>query len=48
LDKILGLREKWLRSWVMFPLGYRESEKDWLVNLNKVRKSKEDLITEID
>jgi hypothetical protein len=29
-------------------VGYRESEKDWLVNLKKVRKSREDLITEID
>ena len=48
LDKILGLREKGLRSCVMLPLGYRESEKDWLVNLKKVRKSREDLITEID
>lgn len=48
LDEILGLREKGLRSCVMLPLGYRESEKDWLVNLKKVRKSREDLITEID
>lgn len=48
LDKILGLKEKGLRSCVMLPLGYRESEKDWLVNLKKVRKSREDLITEID
>ncbi len=48
LDEILGLREKGLRSCVMLPLGYRASEKDWLVNLKKVRKSREDLITEID
>ncbi|MEH6537405.1 MAG: nitroreductase family protein [Psychroserpens sp.] len=48
LDEILGLGEKGLRSCVMLPLGYRESEKDWLVNLKKVRKSREDLITEID
>ena len=48
LDEILGLREKGLRSCVMLPLGYRDSEKDWLVNLTKVRKSREDLITEID
>jgi nitroreductase/dihydropteridine reductase len=45
LDQILNLREKGLRSCVMLPLGYRDAEKDWLVNLPKVRKSKEDLVT---
>lgn len=44
LDKILGLREKGLRSCVMLPLGYRDSANDWLVNLPKVRKSREDLV----
>jgi nitroreductase len=48
LDEILGLREKVLRSCVILTLGYRNSEKDWLVNLPKVRKSREDLVTEID
>jgi nitroreductase len=48
LDEILGLREKGLRSCVMLPIGYRDAEKDWLVNLKKVRKSKEDLVTVID
>lgn len=48
LDKILGLREKGLRSCVMLPIGYRDAENDWLVNLKKVRKSKEDLVTVID
>lgn len=48
LDKILGLREKGLRSAVMLPLGYRDTEKDWLVNLTKVRKSFEDLVTVIE
>lgn len=47
LDKILGLKEKSLRSCVILTLGYRATEKDWLVKLKKVRKSKEDLITEI-
>lgn len=47
LDKILGLKEKGLRSCVILTLGYRATEKDWLVKLKKVRKSKEDLITEI-
>ncbi len=48
LDELLDLRKKGLRSCVLLALGYRDSEKDWLVNLKKVRKSKEDLITEID
>jgi nitroreductase/dihydropteridine reductase len=48
LDKILGLREKGLRSCVILSLGYRDSDNDWLVNLKKVRKSREDLVTEID
>jgi hypothetical protein len=40
LDEILGLRAKGLRSCVMLPVGYRDSENDWLVTLTKVRKSK--------
>lgn len=47
LDEILELKEKGLRSCVLLPLGYRDAENDWLVNLKKVRKSKGDLITEI-
>jgi hypothetical protein len=38
LDEILGLRAKGLRSCVMLPVGYRDTENDWLVNLTKVRK----------
>ncbi|NLR91978.1 NAD(P)H-dependent oxidoreductase [Flammeovirga agarivorans] len=48
VDEILGLKEKGLRSCVMLPVGYRDAENDWLVNLKKVRKSKEDLVTVID
>lgn len=44
LDDILGLREKGLRSCVILPLGYRDTENDWLANLVKVRKNKEDLV----
>ncbi len=47
LDKILGLREKKLRSTVILPLGYRNVEKDWLVNLAKVRKPINELVTNI-
>ena len=48
VDTILGLKEKGLRSCVMLPIGYRDDKSDWLVNLAKVRKSKEDLVTVID
>lgn len=44
LDEILNLRAKGLRSCVILPLGYRDTENDWLANLEKVRKSKEDLV----
>jgi nitroreductase/dihydropteridine reductase len=47
VDEILGLRAKGLRSCVMLPIGYRNVQSDWLVNLKKVRKSRKDLITEI-
>ena len=47
LDELLSLREKGLRSCVLLSLGYRDLENDWLVNLKKVRKSREDLITEV-
>lgn len=48
LDEILNLKEKGLKSCVMLPVGYRDTEKDWLVNLPKVRKSKADLVTVLD
>lgn len=48
VDKILGLREKGLRSTVLLPIGIRATEKDWLVKLTKVRKSTSDLVTVID
>lgn len=48
VDKILGLREKGLRSCVLLPIGYRDAKNDWLVNLPKVRKSTEDLVTIVE
>ena len=48
LDKILGLKEKGLGSCVILAVGYRDEEKDWLVNLPKVRKSRKDLVTVVD
>jgi len=47
LDKFLGLREKGLRSVTLLPLGYRDVENDWLANLKKVRRPKDELILEI-
>jgi nitroreductase len=47
LDKILGLREKGLRSTLLLPLGYKDVDNDWLANLVKVRKSIEKLVTVI-
>ncbi|MDI6838521.1 MAG: NAD(P)H-dependent oxidoreductase [Rhizobiaceae bacterium] len=44
LDEILSLRERGLRSVTIMPLGYRESENDWLVNLKKVRRPKDSFI----
>ena len=48
VDEILGLREKGLRSAVLLPIGYRQEDKDWLVNLVKVRKPMKDLVTVIE
>lgn len=47
LDEILNLRARGLRSVAMLPLGYREADKDWLVNLTKVRRPREQFITEV-
>lgn len=47
LDQLLGLGERHLRSVVIVPLGYRAAQEDWLVNLKKVRRSREDFVTEI-
>ena len=47
LDELLNLRSRGLRSVLIMPLGYREAEKDWLVSLKKVRRSRENFVTEI-
>jgi nitroreductase / dihydropteridine reductase len=48
LDELLGLKEKGLKSVVLLPLGYRDTEKDWLVNLKKVRRDMADLVTQLN
>jgi len=47
LDEILGLKAKGLRSVAILPLGYREESGDWLVNLKKVRRPRDQFITEV-
>lgn len=47
LDEILKLRARGLRSVAILALGYREEDKDWLVNLKKVRRPREQFVTEV-
>lgn len=43
LDELLGLKAKGLKSITLLPLGYRDTENDWLVNFPKVRRQKDNL-----
>jgi nitroreductase len=47
LDEILGLSARGLRSVAIMPLGYRDESGDWLVNLKKVRRPREQFVTEV-
>jgi len=47
LDELLDLKSKGLRSVTLLPLGYRDAEGDWLVNMKKVRLPKEEFIIEL-
>lgn len=47
VDDILGLRAMGLRSVILLPLGYRQEEGDWLVNMKKVRKPRSGFVTEV-
>ena len=47
VDEILGLGARGLRSVVIVPLGYREETGDWLAKLTKVRRPRQDFITEV-
>jgi nitroreductase / dihydropteridine reductase len=44
VDVILGLAELGLKSVLLLPLGYRQADNDWLVNLKKVRRSTENFV----
>jgi nitroreductase/dihydropteridine reductase len=48
VDKILGLKERSLRSVVLMPLGYRDEASDWLLPMGKVRKSHDAIVTLVD
>ena len=47
IDEILNLAARGLRSVVIVPLGYREADQDWLVNLKKVRHPRAEFVTEV-
>jgi nitroreductase / dihydropteridine reductase len=47
VDEILGLSKLGLRSVILLPLGYRAAEGDWLVNLKKVRRAKDQFVIEM-
>jgi nitroreductase/dihydropteridine reductase len=43
LDDVLELKALGLKSVALLALGYRDAEKDWLVNLKKVRRDADNL-----
>ena len=47
LDEILNLGARNLRSVAILPLGYRQEEGDWLVKLPKVRRARDQFVTEV-
>lgn len=48
LDEILDLPAKGLKSVLMMPLGYRQADQDWLVNLKKVRRGRAQFVSEVN
>ena len=47
LDELLKLEEKGLKSVVLLPLGYRDENTDWLLNLPKVRRPIDNLVIKL-
>jgi len=45
-DEILNLTEQGLKSVTVLPLGYRDTENDWLAGLKKVRQPKDNFVIE--
>lgn len=48
LDELLNLGLKGLKSVLLLPLGYRDEAGDWLLSMKKVRKPKDEFVTEIN
>ena len=48
VDTILGLKARGLRSVVLMPLGYRDPAGDWLLPMDKVRKARNAIVTEVN
>jgi len=47
MDELLGFEKLGLKSVAILPLGYRDEDKDWLLNLKKVRTPIEKFITQL-
>lgn len=47
LDELLDLKAKGLKSTALLVLGYRDADNDWLVNMKKVRRPKDELIIKL-
>lgn len=47
VDEILGLKARGLKSVTLLPLGYRQTEGDWLAPLAKVRRPREQFVSEV-
>jgi len=48
VDEILDLGARGLRYVVLLPLGYRDPTGDWLLNMKKVRKGQNTMVTLVD
>lgn len=47
LDQLLNLEAMGLKSVTILPIGYRDAENDWLVNMKKVRNPVETFVIEL-
>jgi len=47
LDKLLHLQDKGLKSVLIVPLGYRDTENDYLINQKKIRRSNDQFIVRL-
>lgn len=47
MDDFLELDKQRLKSVVILPIGYRDTENDWLLNLKKYRTPKDEFVIEI-